>query len=177
MGYDTEFEGKFTLDRDLSPEQLDLLQRLANIRSDDPEFRELAQRLPRPLESAPPSSPSWLQWVPTGARTIEWDGNEKFYDYVEWLDFLIVSALSPWGLKLNGTVAYSGEDINDRGTITVVDNHITFRPAEDAEREAEARKQTINELTEMLEQVLGCDFLPRCVERDIRDRLKEMGLC
>lgn len=62
----------------------------------------------------------WCQWVPdeTG-QAIEWDGGEKFYKYVEWLEYLIDNFLKPWGITLAGSVEYRGEDWDDTGTISV----------------------------------------------------------
>ena len=64
----------------------------------------------------------WCKWRPTEDHCIEWDGVEKFYDYVQWLVYLIDHFLEPWGYVLNGRVAWQGEDEEDRGTIVVVDN-------------------------------------------------------
>lgn len=67
----------------------------------------------------------WCQWVPSEDGTrIEWDGNEKFYDYEEWLVYLIKHFLAPWGYKLNGTVKWEGEDSVDVGRIVVIDNEV-----------------------------------------------------
>ncbi len=74
--------------------------------------------------SPPPDVPDlWCQWVPTeDRRGIVWDENEKFYHYVEWLEFIIAHFLLPWGLTLSGSVKWQGEDPQDSGTITVVSN-------------------------------------------------------
>jgi hypothetical protein len=38
----------------------------------------------------------WCDWVPTpDMQGIEWNGNEKFYDYVEWLELIIKKFLIP----------------------------------------------------------------------------------
>ncbi len=73
----------------------------------------------------PPSTQPglWCQWVPNEDGTaIEWDGGEKFYEYVEWLEYIISNFLDPWGYKLNGQVEWQGEDMGDRGVIRVKDN-------------------------------------------------------
>jgi hypothetical protein len=71
----------------------------------------------------------WCQWVPSPDGTaIVWDEGEKFYDYVEWLQYLIEHFLAPWGYKLNGTVKWYGEDHDDRGRIVVKDNVVTTTP-------------------------------------------------
>lgn len=76
-----------------------------------------------PKEYAQPSL--WCQWKPTeDGEGIEWDGNEKFYCYVEWLRYLIDSFIAPWGYKLNGEVSWSGEEAGDIGIIYVKDNEV-----------------------------------------------------
>jgi len=67
----------------------------------------------------------WCQWVPTEDGTgIVWDGGEKFYDYVEWLRYLIHRFLAPWGYKLSGEVEWEGEDHDDFGKIVVNKNQV-----------------------------------------------------
>jgi hypothetical protein len=56
---------------------------------------------------------------------ITWDGVEKFYEYVAWLEFLVNTYLKPWGYVLNGTIDYQGEDDEDFGRIIVADNEVT----------------------------------------------------
>lgn len=60
---------------------------------------------------------------------IKWNGAEKFYFYCEWLDYLILHFLEPWGYKLNGQVNWRGQDYGDLGTILVTDNVVTTRYA------------------------------------------------
>jgi hypothetical protein len=65
----------------------------------------------------------WCQWVPTEDGTgIVWDSGEKFYAYIEWIEYLIANFLAPWGYTLNGTVEWLGEDADDRGQIVIKDN-------------------------------------------------------
>lgn len=76
----------------------------------------------------PPSTQPglWCQWVLTeDGRELEWDGGEKFYCYVEWLQYLIENFFSRWGIEINGTVKWQGEDMDDRGIIKVEGNKIT----------------------------------------------------
>ena len=75
----------------------------------------------------PPSTQPglWCQWILGDfGKVLEWDGNEKFYSYVEWLEYLIHSFFEPWGIKINGTVEWYGEDPDDRGLIVVTDNEV-----------------------------------------------------
>jgi hypothetical protein len=67
----------------------------------------------------------WCQWIPDRyGRAIVWDRGEKFYDYVEWLQYLIKHFLKPWGYVLNGEVQWRGEDRDDRGVIAVSANDV-----------------------------------------------------
>jgi hypothetical protein len=67
----------------------------------------------------------WCQWTPSeGGTTIRWDEGEKFYEYVEWLRYLIEHFLRPWGYSLDGEVDWQGEDPDDRGRIRVTENRI-----------------------------------------------------
>jgi hypothetical protein len=73
----------------------------------------------------------WCQWIPNALGTaIVWNGGEKFYDYVEWLEYLIGHFLAPWGYLLNGEMKWAGEDEVDQGTILVKDNQVTALPDE-----------------------------------------------
>lgn len=80
--------------------------------------------------TAPETQPGlWLQWVPTQDGTaIEWDGNEKFYCYTEWLVYLIHKVLAPNGYVLNGEVTWQGEETGDVGTLSVKDNRVFEKP-------------------------------------------------
>ncbi len=68
----------------------------------------------------------WCKWRPNEDGTaIVWSRQEKFYDYIEWLEYLIKHFLAPWGYVLNGEMQWQGENEADRGTITVTDNQVT----------------------------------------------------
>ena len=76
---------------------------------------------------APPGTQPglWCDWVPADdGAAIVWNGGEKFYNYVEWLEWLIRHLLAPWGYVLNGTVGWFGEDPDDQGKIVVNDNKL-----------------------------------------------------
>ncbi|TAG98267.1 MAG: hypothetical protein EAZ09_22610 [Oscillatoriales cyanobacterium] len=74
----------------------------------------------------------WCKWIPTAdGGGIKWNGAEKFYDYVEWLQYIINNFLKPWGYVLNGEVNWQGEREEDTGMILVTNNVIIF--PEDAE--------------------------------------------
>lgn len=75
----------------------------------------------------PVDQPSlWCQWVLTeDGNFLEWDGGEKFYQYVEWMKYLIDNFFSKWDIVLNGSIQWEGEDRGDFGTIYVTDNVVT----------------------------------------------------
>lgn len=81
--------------------------------------------------SPPKGQPSlWCQWIPTNdGDGIVWDGGEKFYEYVEWLEYIIEMYLKPWGYTLNGEVEWFGEDPDDRGKILVDNNLVSTKVA------------------------------------------------
>ena len=140
MGYTTEFDGKFTFDKQLDKETFTLLKGLSETRRMkrrmDDVFYVGGEGFYQPenrddtivdYNTPPANQPSlWLQWAPTETgKYLEWDGGEKFYNYIEWLEYLIEKVLIPNGYKLNGEVKYYGEETNDKGTITIIDNDIT----------------------------------------------------
>lgn len=72
----------------------------------------------------------WCQWTTNEEGTeLEWDGGEKFYNYVEWLKYLIEHFFSKWGVLLNGEVTWEGEDSEDMGKIVVTDNEVEVKVA------------------------------------------------
>ena len=65
----------------------------------------------------------WCQWeIIEDGTELQWDGGEKFYNYVEWLEYLINRFFSKWGVLLNGEIEWVGEDTSDLGKIVVKDN-------------------------------------------------------
>lgn len=70
----------------------------------------------------------WCNWVITkDGMSLKWNGAEKFYNYVEWLNYLIENFFKPWGIKLNGEVTWSGEESSDIGKINIKNNKVTVR--------------------------------------------------
>ena len=67
-------------------------------------------------------------WTPNDDGTaIEWNQAEKFYNYVEWLEYLLDQYLKPWGYQLTGTVCWCGEDRDDLGQIEALGDKIVVR--------------------------------------------------
>lgn len=144
MGYTTEFQGSFKLNKKLDPKTHTFLKKLA-------ETRRMARRVdpkygvegefyvdgkgfmgqdeePNIVNyNKPPSTqPSlWCQWTPSEDGTaIVWDQGEKFYNYIEWVIYICNKILTPRGYSITGNVKWRGEDFNDTGTIHAIDNLI-----------------------------------------------------
>jgi hypothetical protein len=70
----------------------------------------------------------WCQWRPSDdGKLIAWDGGEKFYHYVEWLEYLLKHFLAPWGYGLKGTVEWQGDDSGDIGRIFVQGQEVSTK--------------------------------------------------
>jgi hypothetical protein len=156
MGYTTEFDGQFELNKPLSPLMKEYLNKFNDSR-----------RMKRSVEGygtegeffvngvgfkgqgrdetvidnnePPVTQPGlWCQWKPNEDGTaIEWDGAEKFYYYSEWLVYIIHKFLAPNGYILEGIVTWQGEDTGDVGEIIVKDNRVFLRPWRGVETEVE----------------------------------------
>ena len=80
-------------------------------------------------DSPPSTQPGlWCQWTPNSNGTaIVWDEGEKFYHYVEWIEYLIKYFLAPWQYRINGEVEWQGEERDDIGKIIVRDNAVIVK--------------------------------------------------
>lgn len=113
MGYTTEFTGAIKLGRKLTMAEAKELLEIAES-GDAQTFTGIN---------------AYFQWVP--ADTLEhivWDGNEKFYHYVEQLKWLCGDWLNQRGIAANGELYWQGEETGDTGTLSVVDNEVTRIP-------------------------------------------------
>jgi hypothetical protein len=145
MGYTTDFEGRFRLNRKLDEETHDFLSRFADSRRmkrnlvgfgvDGELFvpedvSDMGQRHTDDIVdyNKPPSTQPglWCSWCPSeDGLGIEWNGMEKFYRYVEWIEYIIVKILAPRDYVLNGAVTWQGEDEDDVGVIAINNNVVT----------------------------------------------------
>lgn len=128
MGYTTDFEGKITLSRPLTENEVHYINQFSETRRmgrnanickefDDP-VRE-AVNLPIGIEGefcvfdygdrdrsiinynqSPSTQPGlWCQWVVSEDLTsLEWNGHEKFYAYFDWLIYIHDNILVKWGV-------------------------------------------------------------------------------
>lgn len=147
MGYTTEFRGRIDLDKELSQEDREFLTKFSETRrmarNVDPKYGVEGEFYVDGTEQfgqghdtniidynrPPKTQPGlWCQWVPTSdGKGIEWDGEEKFYNYVKWLEYLIDKILAPRGYVANGEVEWRGEEWEDTGRIVVTNNVVEVR--------------------------------------------------
>ena len=195
MGYSTEFNGEFKINKPLDAATYKLLKGLN-------ETRRMARKVDKKygvegefyikgkgsmgqdhepniidFNKQPITQPSlWCQWVPsTDKERIVWDCGEKFYRYTEWIIYLIDKILKPRGYILNGNVDWQGEDSDDRGTICITNNvvkeHIGFFTTM-AQDDFFKRKQVVLEKISKLEgidaeQILG--FLENVLDNNLKE--------
>lgn len=69
----------------------------------------------------------WCNWIINDDGNLEWNGAEKFYNYVEWLEYLIDNFFEPLDYELNGDITWQGEDSDDIGVIHVVNNIVEVK--------------------------------------------------
>lgn len=111
MGYTTNFEGRFNMSETASAEVIIKLRQLEGA-----DGREMDD---------PDAPGTYCQWqITRDCSGIEWDGGEKFYDYVEWLQYIIDKILAPSGIHLTGSVAYFGEEVTDNGMLIIKDGKV-----------------------------------------------------
>lgn len=156
MGYTTDFDGEFEVSPTLLPKHKFYLTRFSETRRMKRDVEKLTKitnsnsnhakvGLPLGVEgeffvdgsgdsvidgNKPPSNQPglWCQWIPTEDGTvIKWDEGEKFYYYVEWIEYMIDNFFKPWGYKLNGSISWNGEDSEDLGLIKVTNNVVEVK--------------------------------------------------
>ena len=111
MGYTTKFIGHLALTRKLTMAEARQLLEF----NEDPDRIQDNERPTR----------SYLQWVPSETLdALVWDQNEKFYDYEQWLQW-ILRWLADRGVRANGQLDWRGESGDDIGRITVADSAVT----------------------------------------------------
>jgi hypothetical protein len=110
MGYYTTLRGRF----DVTPPFSDLmLARLQAIRKERHDAKD--------------SPSNYCYWEPTeDGQGIECRESDcSFYNYVEWLEWIVTDVLAPEGYTVNGAVEWEGSEHGDLGCITVTNNVVS----------------------------------------------------
>jgi hypothetical protein len=142
MGYKTEVVGKLNLNKELDEDTYTFLvkfnksRRIARNLSheygiegeffvDEDDYSPQDDTI-IDFNRPPKTQPSlWCDWRPSEDRkSIEWDGQEKFYEYESWIAYILENFLIPKGYTLTGTVEFQGENIADHGWLTCNNNRI-----------------------------------------------------
>jgi hypothetical protein len=111
MGYTTKFTGSIALSRPLTLAEAGMWLGWADNQ----------ESVPRPCPD------SYLQWIPIASLdALIWDGGEKFYNYIEWLQW-ICTWLRGLGIDSNGRIAWDGEEQGDVGMLVVGHGVVTAR--------------------------------------------------
>lgn len=72
----------------------------------------------------------WCDWQLTeDGKKLKWNGGEKFYEYTNWLKYMIEHFFKPWGIILNGEVKWQGESSDDMGIIICENNNVFEKKA------------------------------------------------
>ena len=106
MGYTTQFDGKFKLSKKLTAKRIKIIN----------DFAE--ERHEQTKNSKFPKYAYYCQWI-TDGEAVYWDEGEKFYAYIEWLQYLIDNFFNPWKISLSGDVIWNGEEPGDIGMIYI----------------------------------------------------------
>jgi hypothetical protein len=114
MGYTTRFSGAIKLSRPLKLLEakfiLDVVEEMAE---------------PTVMDGCKPPGVGYLQWVPSESLDqVVWDEGEKFYEYAGWMSWLC-GYLRTIGVEANGSLAWQGEDMADRGILRVHKNEVS----------------------------------------------------
>jgi len=147
MGYTTEFKGNFTITPKLNLNQIKYLNDFCysrrmkrNIKDfgENGEYYigkgERGQNEEKNIidyNEPPITQPSlWCDWVVNEEGTsLSWNESEKFYNYVEWLSYLINNFFGK-NYLLNSSVKFQGEAFDDKGEIVIINNVIKVIEAE-----------------------------------------------
>jgi len=134
VGYTTEFEGSFSITPSLDIITKKFINKFSETRhvsrNIDPKYGVEGEFYIHDDNSGiinsnlePSTQPGlWCQWIINDYGRLKWDGGEKFYNYTEWLVYLIENFFAPHDYTLGGEVKYQGERSDDIGKIIVYKN-------------------------------------------------------
>jgi hypothetical protein len=139
MGYTTDFEGFITSVKPLPKKIEELFNGICSTRriardiknyGIEGEFYIRNDKLGVIDKNKPPRTQPglWCHWIydPSNYR-IRWNDSEKFYNYVEWLEYLLNIINIFTECQFSGVILWCGEDKGDCGAIIVKDNQIEIK--------------------------------------------------
>lgn len=149
MGYSTEFSGKIMIDPPLNTAEMQYLMDFSESRrmktlggcySITSEDNDDVIDYNKPPDNQPGL---WCDFVPLSDTELGWNGSEKTYDAIDWIEFIIEHFLKKnahaqrsgdrlfesfqFNHVCNGKIVAQGEDPDDRYVILVKDNKVTVR--------------------------------------------------
>lgn len=139
MGYTTVIDGEFNIEPIPTEEFVEKLNLFLEDRHDG--------------EEGCPGI--WCDWRVNDEGKLYWSGAEKFYNYVEWLEFLIQKFFKPNGYRIYGRVSFRGERPKDVGYIEIEKDHAVKSYFEMDYWGDELRVELGRELYERVEEVLS----------------------
>lgn len=154
MGYTTEFQGQVTIEPPLNEQEIEFLKKFNETRRmartkgpyfvDGSGYHGQGQDADVTNYNCPPNGQPglWCQWTPTeDGKALEWDEGEKFYDSVEWMQYIIDHFLKPGAIAkgelpflqanhiVNGVINAQGEDSGDIWRLVVKNNDVDEQKA------------------------------------------------
>jgi hypothetical protein len=112
MGYQTEFKGQLSFNRELTGSELAFLKSMFWIDDDD---------LAKGEWVVPEDKPHYVQLeLSPDFSGIQWDGSEKFYKAVEAVNFVILNMRHRYpDFALTGRLQAQGEEFEDRWELVI----------------------------------------------------------
>lgn len=137
MGYTTSFKGAFKVEPTMTFEHA----------------AELTARIDQEEWNGRQTPGSCCQWNLTEDRaSLAWDQEEKFYNYVEWIEFL-AAFLAPKGYTVSGSVQWRGEDFSDSGVLSI-ENGKAIRAPLPTKAWASVPERSRNKVVELMQEMM-----------------------
>ena len=117
MGYTTTFEGHISIGEPLLAKTLERLDFLGEDSRDNVYLKQMG------------APQGYCQWVlrpdPNDyeLQCLKWDGEEKFYDSLEWMQFIVETVLTDY--TCNGVIEAQGEELSDRWLLVVENSKVS----------------------------------------------------
>lgn len=115
MGYQTDFIGRLTFNRELTIQEKNWYEAI---------FGDQVEGASTLIGDG---YSRYCQWeITEDGKGLHAEG-EKFYEYIEWMKVVLDMVLAPWGIVANGEIVWEGEEQGDTGLIVVEDNLVKIK--------------------------------------------------